>query len=130
MSLFAWTSQMSVPGTTDAWTLIIMLGLGVVTLVCRSFFFLSERQIQLPAWAQRGLQYAPTAALAAVIAPEVLMKDGALVTSVADARIWGAIAAAAYFFIMRRRNPNHSGVLGTIIVGLAVFLPLRLALGW
>lgn len=124
------TKVMTEPGRTDAWTLVISIGLGAITVISRCFFFLSERKIGLPAWIERGLQYAPTAALTAVIAPEVLMKNGAPITTLADARIWGALVAAAYFFIMRHHNPTHSGVLGTIVVGIAVFMPLRLGLGW
>ena len=107
----------------DPWLLAVLLGLGVVTVVSRGFFFLSDRPWQLPHWAQRGLQYAPIAALAAVVAPELLMTQGALVGGWADARPYAAAAgAAAYFW---RRN-----VLVTIVAGMAVYLPLRLALGW
>jgi branched-subunit amino acid transport protein len=120
----------TVPDATDAWTLLVIVGLGAITILTRAFFFISEREWSLPPNAQRGLQYAPIAALAAVIAPEVLMRDGAFVTTFADARIWGSVAGAAYFFVRRAYKPTHSGVLGTIVCGLAVFLPLRLGLGW
>ena len=71
---------MSQPGT-DLWTLGVIVGLTVVTVVTRSFFFLSSREWQLPHWAQRGLQYAPIAALSAVIVPEVVMTQGQLITT-------------------------------------------------
>ena len=54
---------------TDGWTLGVILGLALVTLVTRCFFFLSSQPWQLPHWAQRGLQYAPIAALSAVVLP-------------------------------------------------------------
>lgn len=75
---------MSQPGT-DLWTLGVIIGLTVVTVVTRSFFFLSSREWQLPHWAQRGLQYAPIAALSAVIVPEVVMTQGQLITTWQDA---------------------------------------------
>lgn len=107
----------------DAWTLITIVALGVVTVVTRSFFLFSSRPWTLPHWAQRGLQYAPIAALAAVVVPEVVMSQGQLITTWQDARIFAALAGAAWFFWQR-------GVLGTIVCGMAVYLPLRLGLGW
>ena len=88
---------MSQPGT-DLWTLGVIVGLTVVTVVTRSFFFLSSREWQLPHWAQRGLQYAPIAALSAVIVPEVVMTQGQLITTWQDARLFGAAAGAAFYF--------------------------------
>lgn len=107
----------------DAWTLITIVALGVVTVVTRSFFLFSSRPWTLPHWAQRGLQYAPIAALAAVVVPEVVTSQGQLITTWQDARIFAAVAGAAWFFWQR-------GVLGTIVCGMAVYLPLRLGLGW
>ena len=40
-----------------------------------------------------------------------------------DARVYAAIAGGGYFWWRR-------GILGTILVGMAVLLPLRLGLGW
>ena len=108
---------------TDAWTLAIILGLACVTVVSRGFFFISSRPWSLPRWAERGLQYAPIAALSAVVVPEVVMSHGQLIGTWQDARIFGALAGAAVFFW--RRN-----VLMTIAVGMAVYLPLHLGLGW
>ena len=48
---------------TDFWTVAVIVGLALVTVVARSFFFISSKPWQLPHWAQRGLQYAPIAAL-------------------------------------------------------------------
>jgi branched-subunit amino acid transport protein len=78
----------------------------------------------LPDWVQRGLRYAPLAALAAVVVPEILMSQGRLVAEPwLDARLYAAVAATAYYFARR-------GILGTILTGMAVLLPLRLGLGW
>ena len=108
---------------TDLWTLGVIGGLACVTVIARSFFFISSKPWSLPHWAQRGLQYAPIAALSAVVLPEVVMSQGHLVNSLADARIFGALAGGlAYWW---RRD-----VLVTIVVGMAVYLPLHLMLGW
>ena len=61
---------------TDGWTLAVIAGLSCVTVVARSFFFISSKPWSLPHWAQRGLQYAPIAALAAVVVPEVVIPTG------------------------------------------------------
>ncbi len=98
-------------------------GLGLVTLLTRGFFMLPERDIPLPAWLQRGLKVAPLAALAAIITPEVLLSHGQLINHWQDAR-WPAVLVALLWFWWR------PGVLGPLLVGLAVFLPLRLVLGW
>jgi branched-subunit amino acid transport protein len=103
------------------------VGLGLVTLLTRCFFFISEHELPFPSWAQRGLQYAPIAALAAVVIPEVVVSHGALVTTWQDARLFGAAAGAGFYFYKRGKG---QAVLGTIMVGMAVYLPLHIGLGW
>jgi branched-subunit amino acid transport protein len=101
-----------------------ILGLGVVTLVTRAFFLLPERQLPLPGWIIRALRYAPLGALAAIVLPEILMSQGQLLPrGLADARIAAACVGTAYF-VWRR------GILGTILSGMAVYLPLHILLGW
>jgi branched-subunit amino acid transport protein len=107
-----------------AWTAFVgILGLAAITVVTRGFFLLSAREWPLPAWAMQGLRYAPLSALAAIIAPEVLVTDGNLIETWQDARLFAVIAGTAYF-VWRR------GILGTIVVGTAVLLGLKLGLGW
>jgi branched-subunit amino acid transport protein len=105
----------------------VIIGLAVVTVVTRSFFFISGKSWSLPHWAQRGLQYAPIAALSAVIVPEIVVTQGQLVDTWQDARLFAAVAGAAWFF--GRRGAGQA-VLGTIVAGMAVYLPLHLGLGW
>ena len=107
----------------DLWTLGVIIGLSLVTVVARSFFFLSNQEWQLPHWAQRGLQYAPIAALSAVVIPEIVMSQGALITTWQDARLFAAAAGVLVYFTKR-------DVLLTIIGGMAVYLPLHLGLGF
>jgi branched-subunit amino acid transport protein len=108
---------------TDGWTLFTVVLLAGVTVLTRSLFFLSDKPWTLPHWAQRGLQYAPIAALGAVVIPEVLMTQGQFISTWQDPRLFAVVAGAAWFFWRK-------GVLGTIVVGMAVYLPLRLGLGW
>jgi len=102
---------------------IAIVGLTVLTVATRGFFFLTKREIPIPDWLTQGLRYAPLAALAAVVVPEVVLLQGELIGTWQDARLYAAAAGAAYFW--RRR-----GILGTILCGMAVLLPLKLGLGW
>jgi branched-subunit amino acid transport protein len=108
---------------TDLWTLAVIVGLAAVTVLTRSFFFISSTSWQLPHWAQRGLQYAPIAALSAVVIPEIITVQGELVSTWQDARLYAAVAGVAAYFWRR-------DVLITILGGMAVYLPLHLGLGW
>jgi branched-subunit amino acid transport protein len=110
-------------GETDGWTLFTIALLTVVTVLTHCLFFLSSRPWSLPHWAQRGLQYAPIAALGAVVIPEVVMTQGHLIASWQDPRLFAVAAGCAWFYWRR-------GVLGTIVVGMVVYLPLRLGMGW
>ena len=58
-----------------------------------------------------------------MIAPELVMSQGALIKTLADARLPAVLCASAYYFWRR-------GILGTIVVGMAVYLPLHIGLGW
>ncbi|MDP2263138.1 MAG: AzlD domain-containing protein [Hydrogenophaga sp.] len=107
----------------DPWTLLTIVALGAITVITRGFFLISNKPWTLPRWAQRGLQYAPIAALSAVVVPEIVMTQGALITTWQDARLYAAAAGAAWFYWQR-------GVLGTIVAGMLVYLPLRIGLGW
>lgn len=108
---------------TDLWTLAVIVGLAAVTVLTRCFFFILDRPWTLPLWALRALQYAPVAALAGVVAPEVLIANGQFVSTWQDARLFAAAAGALAYFWRR-------SVLLTIGVGMAVYLPLHLGLGW
>ncbi len=108
---------------TDLWTLAVIVGLAGVTVLTRCFFFILDRPWALPDWAHRALQYAPVAALAGVVAPEIVVAGGHFVSTWQDARLFAAPAGALLYFWRR-------SVLLTIAAGMAVYLPLHLLLGW
>jgi branched-subunit amino acid transport protein len=103
--------------------LVAVIGLALLTVLTRAFFLLPERDIALPAWLQQGLRYAPLAALVAVVAPEVVLTQGELISTWKDPRLPAVMVASAYYFWRR-------GILGTIVSGTAVLLGLKLGLGW
>lgn len=99
------------------------LGMAVITLLCRAFFMLPQQDLPMPKWLREGLHYAPIAALAAVVAPELVMTQGHLVDTWRDARIFGALAGLAFYAWTR-------GLFGTIVCGTGVMLALRVGMGW
>ena len=103
--------------------LVAIVGLALLSVLTRGLFFLLPREVPLPGWLDQGLRYAPLGAMAAIVVPDVITDQGRLLATLADPRPWAAIAGAAWFFWRR-------GILGTILSGTAVFLVLRLGLGW
>ena len=57
------------------------------------------------------------------VALRLVMAQGALIQTLQDARLPAVLCASAYYFWRR-------GILGTIVVGMAVYLPLHIGLGW
>ena len=102
---------------------LAIAGLTAVSVLARGFFLLSDRPLPIPGWAREALRVAPLAALAAVIAPELVITQGELIDSARDPR-WPAALAGSLFYFWRR------GILGTIVVGMAVYLFLKLGLHW
>ena len=108
---------------TDLWTIAPIAGMTIVTVLTRALFFLPETPWRLPNWLEAGFRYAPIAALAAVVIPEIAMTNGHLIETWRDARVFAAVVATVWFLVRR-------GLLGTIVAGMAVYLPLHLGLGW
>ncbi|MCE2659055.1 MAG: AzlD domain-containing protein [Rubrivivax sp.] len=106
-----------------AWGLLAIAGLALLSVVTRGFFFLTERELPVPPALTQALRYAPLAALAAVVAPEIVMVKGQLIDTWRDPRLPAAAVGMAYYLWRR-------GILGTIVSGMAVFLALRLGAGW
>jgi branched-subunit amino acid transport protein len=107
----------------DVWAYLAVIGLAFVTMLTRGVFLMPRREVPIPAWLLRALKVAPLAALTAVIVPEIVMSQGQLVQTWQDARLPAVLAATLYY----RWRP---GVLGPMLAGLALYLPLRIVLGW
>ncbi len=108
---------------TDLWTVITIFAMVACTVVTRSFFFISSKPWPMPSWLKRGLNYAPIAALASVIIPEMVMSQGQLIGTWQDARLFAVLAGVAWYHFKR-------GIFGTIVCGMAAYLPLHVGLGW
>jgi branched-subunit amino acid transport protein len=73
----------------------------------------------LPDRLQRALRYAPAAALAAVVIPDVLQTPDGLSVALSNHALYASLAGLAWYLWRR-------SMLGTIIVGMLVFTLLRL----
>jgi branched-subunit amino acid transport protein len=102
----------------DLYIWSVILGLTGVTVLTRSFFLVLGDRIPLPERLQHAMRYAPACALAALIAPEVLLTQGALTTSLADPKLLAALAGVITMLVAR-------SMMLTIVVGMAVFTLLR-----
>lgn len=98
---------------------IALVGLTAATFITRAGFLLLGDRVSLPGWLERALRYAPACALAAIVVPELVYAQGRLNLSFENFRLLAACAAAAYFTFTRQ-------LLGTILVGMAVYTALRL----
>ena len=103
--------------------LFTTIGMAVISLLCRAFFLIPKQDLPMPGWLREGLRYAPIAALAAVVAPELVLTQGHLIDTWRDPRVFGAIAGLALYAWRR-------SLFGTIVGGTGVMLSLRFGLGW
>jgi branched-subunit amino acid transport protein len=103
--------------STQIW--IAIFGMTFVTAVTRAMFLIGGERTVLPQRVQRMLRYAPAAALAAVILPDVLATPSGLSIALSNHEFYAALAGLAWFLWRRT-------MLGTIVVGMVVFTLLRL----
>lgn len=103
----------------EIWLIIFLLTLA--TFIARSGFWLVGHRIKLPKRVQEALRYAPACALAAIIAPDLLLSGGRLDISFDNPRLLAGVLATAFFLV--RKN-----MLQTIFFGMAVFTYIRLGL--
>ncbi|WP_295005604.1 AzlD domain-containing protein [uncultured Dechloromonas sp.] len=100
------------------WLIFVLLGLAT-TLPRASFIVLGNR-FSLPPTLQRALRYAPAAALAAIVVPDVLTVGG----HIAPLNPKLAAAGAAILVAARWRNPWLPFIAGmSVLLGLKALLP-------
>lgn len=103
--------------TLQIW--LVVAGMTLVTALTRAFFLLGGERAVLPERVQRALRYAPAAALAAVVVPEVLETPHGVSFALSNQPLYGTLAGLAWFLWRR-------SMLGTIVVGMVVFTVLRI----
>ena len=106
------------------WEIWVVIGvLALATAATRSSFWLIGQHVTIPKRVQEMLRYAPACALAAIIAPDlILAPDGHAVLDFSNLKLIAGIVATGYYLL--RRN-----MLETIIFGMAFFTALRLLPG-
>jgi branched-subunit amino acid transport protein len=101
------------------WEIWAVIGaLAVATAATRSSFWLVGHHITIPKRVQDMLRYAPACALAAIIAPDLLLNEGT-VQLAGNLKLVSGVVAIAFYAL--RRN-----MLQTIVFGMAFFTALRL----
>ncbi|MFM8466039.1 MAG: AzlD domain-containing protein [Oxalobacteraceae bacterium] len=100
--------------------LMLMAMMAATTFLTRGFFFMLARS-RMPAWLQHALGYVPAVALAAIVAPDLLVSGGSVSLSWTNIKLIAGVAAIAFF--LRTRH-----VLATLVSGMVVFTALRLAM--
>jgi branched-subunit amino acid transport protein len=97
----------------------VIAALVVATAATRSSFWLVGHHITIPKRVQEILRYAPACALAAIVAPDLLLgTQGQLQLTVSNPKLLAGIAAVVFYLV--RRN-----MLQTIVFGMLVFTGLR-----
>lgn len=104
----------------DNWEYLLLIALMTAgTIVTRSFFFMIGGSRRMPGWMQKSLGYVPAVALAAILAPDFLLVQGALVEPWQNIRLLAGVAATVFFLFTRH-------LLGTLVFGMACYTALRL----
>lgn len=101
------------------WLWLVIAGLTAVTVLTRSFFLLTPRRFEFSAPIKRALRYAPTVAIAAVIAPDILMHQGAVNLSWHNPELLAGLAVVAVFVW------RHS-LAWALLMNMAMFTVLRI----
>jgi branched-subunit amino acid transport protein len=98
---------------------LAIIGMGLVTALTRALFLIGGERMVLPPRVQRVLRYAPAAALAGVVVPDLLETPAGISFAPSNHALWASAAGLAYYLWRR-------GMMGTIVVGMLVFTLLRL----
>jgi branched-subunit amino acid transport protein len=98
---------------------LVIAGLTATTVLTRAGLLLLGDRLPLPPRAQRALRYAPACALAAIVAPDLLLEGAHLNLSFTNHRLLAALVGALVFLGTR-------SMLWTLASGMAVFTALRL----
>lgn len=94
--------------------------LAVATAATRSSFWLVGHHITIPKRVQEMLRFAPACALAAIVAPDLLLgTKGQLDLAISNLKLVAGVASIGYYLL--RRN-----MLETIVFGMLFFTGLRL----
>lgn len=89
---------------------------GLATLLIRLSFIALLGRMAVPAWVRRILPYVPTAALTAIIVPELLMRGDAVFLSLSNTRLLAGLLACGVAW----RTKNAFLTIGAGMIALWV----------
>ncbi|MGO4304836.1 MULTISPECIES: AzlD domain-containing protein [unclassified Cupriavidus] len=93
----------------------VFLGAGMATFLIRLSFIAIEGRVRLPAWFRVALQFVPAAMLSALIAPDLLMRDGTLYLSPHNTRLLAGLVAIVIAARTRSVGWTIAGGMATLI---------------
>lgn len=98
------------------WALLgVMAGAGFATYLIRLSFIAVEGKVRLPAWFRTALQFVPAAMLSALIAPDLLMRDGRLALDADNARLFAGVVAILIAARTRSIGWTIAGGMATLV---------------
>ena len=100
---------------------LVLIVTGIITYAIRLSFIILFEHKDIPPTLQRWLRYVPPAVFAAIIFPEIFIRDGSGVISPGNPRLVAGLIAA----LVAWRTKN---VLLTILIGMASLLIIQLIL--
>ena len=104
----------------DASLWLIFILLGLATTLPRASFIVLGNRFSLPPTLQRALRYAPAAALAAIVVPDIVVVSGQI--DPVNPKL--AAGIAAILAAIRWRNPWLPFIVGmAVLLGLKALLP-------
>ena len=102
----------------EIWLTIVALA--IATAATRASFWLIGHRLTIPKRVNEMLSYAPACALAAIVAPDLLLgQGGQLHIGLDNLKLLSGAVSIAYYVV--RRN-----MLETIVFGMACYTALRL----
>jgi len=93
----------------------VFIGAGLATFLIRLSFIAVEGRVRLPAWFRTALQFVPAAMLSALIAPDLLMRDGAVYLSPYNTRLIAGLVAIVIAARTRSVGWTIAGGMATLI---------------
>jgi branched-subunit amino acid transport protein len=100
----------------DIWLTIFLMAFA--TIVARCLMFALGTRVRLPVRLQHALRYAPAAALAAIVVPDLVLTGGPPVLVGLNAKVLAGATAAVFFLLTRH-------LLGAIVAGMLAYAGLR-----
>jgi len=101
---------------------IAFFGLMLVTIITRGFFLLAGSRFNIPQAVHEFLRYAPTAALIAIVLPEILFiqepTSQLFELDLYSPQLFGGLVAILGFVVTK-------SMLGTIFLGMIAFTAAR-----